>query len=97
MGEHDEDTKREHKRDVVRHDSSNSLVIHIDKCNHLPEWQAAIEIKTESEKRMRRATEAALITKREDTNHREGFVRWTAARFALGSGRRSKWDRQVEE
>ncbi len=39
---------------------------------------------------MRKAIEAALITTREVTNHREGLIRWAgnSARLALRSGTR---------
>ena len=31
----------EHKGDVRAHRTSNSLVIHIDECGHLPNWEAS--------------------------------------------------------
>lgn len=55
----------EHRRDVSKHNTSNSLVFHIEKCEHLPKWEEAKEIKVGLKKRMRKAVEAALITARE--------------------------------
>ncbi len=56
----------EHRRDVLKHNTSNSLVLHIEKCKHLPKWEEAKEIKVGLKKRMRKAIEAALITTREE-------------------------------
>lgn len=80
----------EHKKDVIKHRTSNSLVLHIDKFKHLPNWEAASEIRIGLDKRMRKALEAAYITQKDVTNHREGFVRWSAnaAKLALRSSDR---------
>ena len=70
----------EHKQDVRFHKTSNSLVVHIDETGHLPNWD---EIKTRYlglDKKMRKLTEAALISSNnKTTNHREGFFTLSTA------------------
>lgn len=81
---------KEHKRDVQHHRISNSLVIHIDKHNHLPRWQDAKIIHKGLDKRIRKAMEAAYICmdRKQTTNHREGFLCWakTGADIAITTG-----------
>ena len=78
----------EHKNDVLKHNVSNSLVVHIDNYGHLPDWNAATEVKTGLEKNMRKAIEAAIIHTNNVNNHREGFHKWAlpAAKLALNPG-----------
>ena len=30
---------KEHKSDIRFHRTSNAIVMHIDQCNHLPDWE----------------------------------------------------------
>ena len=32
---------KEHKRDVRNHNRSNAIVLHIEKCQNLPDWNSA--------------------------------------------------------
>ena len=75
----------EHKNDVRKHRTSNSLVVHVDSHKHLPNWDAVTELDVGLNKRMRKAIEAAYICNKNVTNHREGFIKWAApaAKLAL--------------
>ena len=76
----------EHKADVRKHNTANSLVLHIEQCNNLPRWDDISIIKKGLDKKMRKALEAAYICISNVHNHREGFMRWSrhAAALALG-------------
>ena len=65
---------REHKSDLRHHRTTNSLVLHAEKYDHLPKWEGATAIHTGLKKRKRKLMEAAYIATNENTNHREGFV-----------------------
>ena len=76
----------EHKADVRKHNTSNSLVLHIEECHNLPKWGDVSIIEKGMNKKMRKALEAAHITINKVTNHRDGFMKWSryAAQQALG-------------
>ena len=75
----------EHKADVRKHNTANSLVLHIEKCNNLPKWGETSILVKGLDKKMRKALEAAHICISNVSNHREGFMKWSrwAASHAL--------------
>ncbi|MPD03976.1 hypothetical protein E2C01_099638 [Portunus trituberculatus] len=77
---------KEHKNDLRNHRTTNSLVVHAEKYNHLPNWEQVTAVHTGLDKK-RKLVEAAYIASREATNHRNGFVNLsrTAARLILTS------------
>ena len=78
---------QEHRNDLRHHRTSNSLVIHAEMQNHLPDFEKAEILHAGQEKRMRKMTEAAYITTNASSNHREGFfsLATTTARLILDS------------
>ena len=50
---------KEHKRDVRNHNRSNAIVLHIEKCQNLPDWNSAHVIEKGMSKSVRKALEAA--------------------------------------
>ena len=70
---------KEHKSDVKFHRSSNAIVLHIDKCNHLPNWDDTRILEKNVKKQTRKILEAAHISSRNTFNSRSGFI-------ALASG-----------
>ena len=73
----------EHRNDVKAHRSSNSLVVHIDKCGHLPDWQQIEVMHRGLEKRRRKIVESAYISSHACTNHRDEFMNLTKAASRL--------------
>ena len=65
---------KDHRNDVRNHRTSNSLVVHIDSHNHLPNWQGIEIIQKGLTKSIRKTVEAAYINTNETINHRDGFV-----------------------
>ena len=84
----------DHKSDLRHHRTSNSLVVHVDQFNHLPMWKEARVLKRGLNKGMRKALEAAYISKnkRNASNHREGFICWAkqGAHLALSNNDRNR-------
>lgn len=76
---------KEHRRDVRNHQSYSAFVVHIEKSNHLPNWQQATILAKCKNKEIRRATESAYIATNETINTRGGFIKWakTAAVLSL--------------
>ena len=76
---------REHKNDVRHHRTSNAIVVHIDECHHLPNWEETKILEKNIKKRNRKLLEAAHIASRDTFNTRSGFITWSsiAAKFAL--------------
>ena len=76
---------QEHKRDVRDHNRSNALVLHIEKCQHLPAWGRAEVIEKGMTKSVRKAVEAAHIGLQDTVNERPGFFTWakSGAKIAL--------------
>ena len=64
----------EHKNDVKAHRTSNSIVIHVDKHGHLPDWNNTTVLNKGSSKKLRKTIEAAYINTNNNINHREGFI-----------------------
>ena len=73
----------EHKNDVRAHRTSNSIVVHVDKHGHLPDWNNAMVLDKGSTKKMRKILEAAYININNNINHRDGFVRLAKAASSL--------------
>ena len=64
----------EHKNDLRAHRTSNSLVQHVDKHGHLPNWKEAKILQKGLGKKARKTVESAYINTNENTNGRDGFV-----------------------
>lgn len=82
----------QHKSDVRYHRPSNSLVQHIDKTGHLPDWHNVTILHQGINKRLRKVLEAAEISKNKTNNSRGGFVTWAnlAATLAIADWTRRK-------
>ena len=78
---------KEHKNDVRFHRTSNAIVLHIEKCNHLPDWDGTHILGKNMTKRKRKIIEAAHIISRETFNTRSGFIPLAsgAVRLVIGS------------
>ena len=83
---------QEHRNDLRYHRTSNSLVIHAEQQNHLPDFEKAEILHAGQEKRMRKMTEAAYITTSASSSHREEFfsLATTTARLILDSLKHEK-------
>ena len=66
---------KEHKADLRHNRTSNALVIHAERTDHLPKWAGASVIHSGLSKIERRAIEAAYITTEENINTSSGFFR----------------------
>ena len=64
----------EHKNDVRAHRLSNSIVVHIEERDHLPDWGKTEVLYKGADKKMRKTLEAAFIATNNIFNHREGFI-----------------------
>ena len=82
---------KDHKNDMRNHRISNSLVMHLDKYNHLPKWKEATILNQGLHKYMRKTIEAAYICVNKDkaTNHRDGFLCWATPGAHIASRRAS--------
>ena len=80
-----ETTLREHKRDVRNHNRSNAMVLHIETCETLPNWNQAEVIEKGMSKSIRKALEAAHISLENTVNEKPGFFTWakSGAKMAL--------------
>ena len=76
---------KEHKSDVKFHRTSNAIVLHIDTCHHLPNWEETKVLEKNISKKKRKTLEAAHIITRDTFNSRSGFITWsgTAAKLAV--------------
>ena len=63
----------EHRRDLKYHRLTNSMVIHSENEDHLPNWKDAVAIKTGLTKAHRKIFESAIIGSISCTNHTGGF------------------------
>ena len=61
---------KEHKRDVRNHNRSNTLVLHIEKCEKLPNWEKSEIIEKGITKSIRKALEAAHISLENTVNEK---------------------------
>ena len=77
---------KEHKNDVKFHRMSNAIVIHIEKCDHLPDWDNTRILEKNMKKSTRKMLEAAHILTRETFNSRCGFITWSRMAAKLGVG-----------
>ena len=68
---------REHRNDVKFHRISNAIVLHIEKCNHLPDWNGTRLLEKNIKKSTRKMLEAAHILTRDTFNSRGGFITWS--------------------
>ena len=66
---------KEHKADMRHHRTSNALVIHAERTDHLPNWSEASVLHKNFSKLSRRAVEAAYITVEKNVNTSSGFFR----------------------
>jgi len=67
---------KEHKSDVKYHRTSNAIVLHIDKCKHLPKWSETKILEKNIKKQTRKILEAAHIMSRDTFNTRLGCITW---------------------
>ena len=76
---------KEHKSDVKFHRTSNAIVLHIDTCHHLPNWEETKVLEKNISKKKRKTLEAAHIITRDTFNSRSGFITWsgTAVKLAV--------------
>ena len=74
---------KEHRSDVKFHRVSNAIVLHIEKCNHLPDWDRTRILEKNVKKQTRKTLEAAHIISRNTFNSRSGFITWSAAAAKL--------------
>ena len=72
---------KEQRSDVKFHRVSNAIVLHIDKCNHLPDCDKTRIL--EKKKQKRKTLEAANTISRNTFNSRSGFITWSAAAAKL--------------
>ena len=65
---------------------SNAIVLHIEKCDHLPDWDGTRLLEMKVRKQTRKILEAAHIATRNTFNSKSGFITWssTAAKLAVG-------------
>lgn len=77
---------KEHRNDVKFHRVSNAIVLHIDKCDHLPDWERTRLLEKNIKKSTRKMLEAAHILTRDTFNSRCGFITWStiAAKLVVG-------------
>ena len=73
----------EHKNDMKAHRASNSLVVHAEKFNHLPDWRRVEILHKGYGKFIRRVVGAAYISTENVTNHRSGFINLARAASML--------------
>ena len=80
----------EHKGDVRAHRTSNSLVVHIDECDHLPNWETSETLHKCLKKKGRKIVEAAYICIKENVNNRDSFINLAkaAGHVIVGDARR---------
>ena len=77
---------KEHRSDVKFHRTSNAIVMHIEKCDHLPDRDRTRILAENVRKPTRKMLEAAHIITRNTLNSRSGFITWSsiAAKLAVG-------------
>ena len=77
---------KEHRNDVKFHRTSNAIVLHIEKCGHLPDWDGTRLLAENIRKPTRKMLEAAHIITRNTFNSRSGFITWSsmAAKLVVG-------------
>lgn len=69
------DRMNQHRADVRHHRTSNSLVVHIEKCGKLPDWTNSTILASDLKRSERRAIESAYIQTSKNMNCREGSVK----------------------
>lgn len=74
---------KEHKSDVRYHRTSNAIVIHIDQCHHLPDWEGTRILEKNVNKKTRKILEAAHISSRNTFNSRSGFITLASGAVSL--------------
>ena len=63
---------QEHRRDIKNHKSTSSFVIHIDQCQHLPEWDKSEILWCGEGRRRRKIMESAVIETLPNINSKRG-------------------------
>lgn len=63
---------KEHKKAVTNHDTRYAIVVHIDKHNHLPNWNKATTLKQGMTRRQRKIIESATIATTHNMNTKTG-------------------------
>ena len=74
---------KEHRSDVKYHRTSNAIVLHIDQCNHLPDWENTKILEKNVQKQTRQILEAAHILSRDTFNSRTGFITLASCAVSL--------------
>ena len=77
---------KEHKSDVKFHRTSNALVLHIENCGSLPDWDNTMILEKNMTKSTRKMLEAAHILTRKTCNSKCGFITWSGMAAKLGVG-----------
>ena len=85
---------KEHKSDVRFHRLSNAIVLHIEKCNHMPDWEGTKILEKNIKKQTRKILEAAHISSRDTFNSRNGFISLAAGAVSLAVD--PSWNDHVE-
>ena len=67
---------KEHPSDITFHRVSNAIVLHIEKHNHLPDWDRARILEKNVNKQTRKTLEGAHIISRNTFSSRSGFITW---------------------
>ena len=63
---------QEHKRDIQNHKLTSSFVIHIDQCDHLPDWDRSVILWNGGGRRRRKLIESAMIETLPNFNSKRG-------------------------
>ena len=69
---------KEHRSDVKYHRVSNAIVLHIEKCNNLPDWNGVRLLEKNIIKQTRKMLEAAHIITRNTFNSKNSFITWSS-------------------
>ena len=74
----------EHRRDARNHNRSNAMVLHIETCHRLPDWESAQIIEEGMSKSIRRAMESAHILMEDTSDLKPKFFTWSkTAKIAM--------------
>ena len=63
---------QEHRRDIRNHTLTSSFVIHIDQCDHLPDWDRSVTLWNGGGRRRRKLIESAVIETLPNFNSKRG-------------------------
>ena len=79
---------KEHKSDVKFHRTSNAIVVHIEQCQHLPDWEDTRILEKNLKKKTRKILQAAHIASRNTMNSRNGFIALASGAASIAIRRR---------